>query len=45
MCIRDSIHSATELSPYVPRDGHEVPEPEWKTYDVFREVLPGTSDA
>lgn len=30
-----------ELSPYAPAAGHEPPVPEWKTMDIFRDVLPG----
>jgi predicted pyridoxine 5'-phosphate oxidase superfamily flavin-nucleotide-binding protein len=29
-----------EASPYVPREGCTPPVPAWKTYDVFRDVLP-----
>ena len=29
-----------ELSPHAPRDGHEVPEPEWKSLPEWAEVLP-----
>ena len=32
-----------ELSPAAPRPGHVVPEPEWKSQDEFRDVLPGSS--
>lgn len=32
-----------ELSPFAPAPGHTPPEPEWKQWDVFRNVLPGTS--
>jgi predicted pyridoxine 5'-phosphate oxidase superfamily flavin-nucleotide-binding protein len=30
-----------ETSVYVPREGHEPPEPAWKSFDAFRDVLPG----
>jgi predicted pyridoxine 5'-phosphate oxidase superfamily flavin-nucleotide-binding protein len=29
-----------ELSPHAPREGHEVPEPEWKSLPEWAEVLP-----
>ena len=31
----------SETSVYVPRYGHEPPEPEWKRMDLFRDALPG----
>ncbi len=34
------IHSGDDLSADIPRPGHEPPTPEWKTYDVFADVLP-----
>jgi predicted pyridoxine 5'-phosphate oxidase superfamily flavin-nucleotide-binding protein len=34
-----------EASPYVPRPGHDAPEPRWKRMEDFRDVLPrGGSD-
>ena len=30
------------ISEFVPRPGHEPPEPEWKQVPVLREVLPGS---
>jgi uncharacterized protein len=38
------VHSADQISEYVPRSGHEPPEPEWKSYPTFAEVLPNPSD-
>ena len=32
---------AAEPSKYVPRDGYEPPEPAWKRFDMFSDVLPG----
>ena len=29
-----------EASPYVPRAGSQPPVPKWKTFDMFRDVLP-----
>ncbi|MDH4094040.1 MAG: pyridoxamine 5'-phosphate oxidase family protein [Betaproteobacteria bacterium] len=29
-----------EVSPYVPRAGSQPPVPKWKTFDMFRDVLP-----
>ncbi len=29
-----------ELSEFVPHEGYEPPQPEWKSYDVFRDALP-----
>ncbi len=29
-----------ERSPYVPRPGHTPPAPRWKSFDMFRDVLP-----
>ncbi len=34
------IHQGDRVSEYVPREGHEPPVPEWKTYDVVADVLP-----
>jgi uncharacterized protein len=35
------IHSTgDEVSEYVPREGHEPPRPEWKSYPILREALP-----
>ncbi|HET9978121.1 MAG TPA: pyridoxamine 5'-phosphate oxidase family protein [Burkholderiaceae bacterium] len=36
------IHRQTcvEPSAYVPRPGHAPPEPKWKQFDAFRDVLP-----
>ena len=31
-----------ESSPYVPRPGIEPPLPAWKSFDLFKDVLPGT---
>ncbi len=28
------------ISPYAPRPGHVPPEPAWKSYEMFRDVLP-----
>jgi uncharacterized protein len=36
------IHQGDTLSPYVPQPGVDTPVPEWKSYDIFSEVLPGT---
>jgi len=38
------IHGLADesISEFVPRPGHEPPEPEWKQVPVLREVLPGT---
>jgi predicted pyridoxine 5'-phosphate oxidase superfamily flavin-nucleotide-binding protein len=33
------IHGA-EISEYVPREGHEPPVPEWKTYEFLNDALP-----
>jgi predicted pyridoxine 5'-phosphate oxidase superfamily flavin-nucleotide-binding protein len=33
------IHQGA-ISEYVPREGHEPPTPEWKTYDVLNDALP-----
>ena len=32
--------SVAERSPYVPRPGTTPPVPKWKTFDMFRDVLP-----
>jgi predicted pyridoxine 5'-phosphate oxidase superfamily flavin-nucleotide-binding protein len=32
-----------ERSPYVPRAGYTPPAPRWKSFDMFRDVLPGNS--
>jgi len=32
--------SVAERSPYVPRAGTTPPEPRWKSFDIFRDVLP-----
>ena len=32
--------SVAERSPYVPRAGYTPPVPKWKTFDMFRDVLP-----
>jgi hypothetical protein len=32
--------SVAERSPYVPRAGYTPPEPKWKSFDMFRDVLP-----
>jgi uncharacterized protein len=32
-----------ERSPYVPRPGYTPPAPRWKSFDMFRDVLPGNS--
>jgi predicted pyridoxine 5'-phosphate oxidase superfamily flavin-nucleotide-binding protein len=29
-----------DLSPHAPRDGHVPPEPAWKRFDMFADVLP-----
>jgi uncharacterized protein len=29
-----------ERSPFVPRPGYKPPEPRWKSFDMFRDVLP-----
>jgi len=34
------IHRAGEQSPFVPREGHAVPIPDWKRFEDFREALP-----
>jgi hypothetical protein len=34
-----------EASPYVPREGHAPPVPQWKTVPAFREVLPAGDPA
>ena len=36
------IHTpgAGELSPYTPREGYTPPEPKWKSFDMFADVLP-----
>lgn len=31
-----------EESVYAPRSGYVPPEPDWKSYEVFRDVVPGT---
>lgn len=36
-------HACVEPSPYVPRPGHEPPQPKWKQFDAFRDVLPRDS--
>jgi len=33
--------SVAEHSPYVPRVGYTPPVPKWKSFDMFRDVLPG----
>lgn len=33
------IHQGDEISPFVPRAGHEPPVAHWKRYDEFRDVL------
>jgi len=33
-------HQESEPSEYVPREGIETPAPEWKSYDIIKEVLP-----
>ena len=33
-------HNLGEQSEYVPRKGIETPAPEWKSYDIIKEVLP-----
>jgi predicted pyridoxine 5'-phosphate oxidase superfamily flavin-nucleotide-binding protein len=33
------IHQGS-ISEFVPREGHEPPIPEWKTYDVLNDALP-----
>ena len=33
-------HNESESSEYVPREGIETPSPEWKSYDIIKEVLP-----
>jgi predicted pyridoxine 5'-phosphate oxidase superfamily flavin-nucleotide-binding protein len=35
------IHRGEEISPYVPRPGHEPPVPGWKQMPQFSDVLPG----
>jgi len=32
--------SATDLSPYTPREGYAPPEPKWKSMPMFVDVLP-----
>jgi len=32
--------AVVEASPYVPRPGSTPPVPKWKTFDMFRDVLP-----
>ena len=41
------IHKMTmvEPSPYVPRAGYTPPVPRWKSFDMFRDVLPGAPPA
>ena len=38
------VHDLTsgELSPFAPAPGHQPPEPEWKQWDTFVDVLPRT---
>ena len=33
--------SVAERSPYVPRAGYTPPAPRWKSFEMFRDVLPG----
>ena len=33
--------SVAERSPYVPRTGYTPPAPRWKSFEMFRDVLPG----
>jgi predicted pyridoxine 5'-phosphate oxidase superfamily flavin-nucleotide-binding protein len=33
-----------EESVYAPRPAYDPPEPEWKSYDAFRDVVPGAGD-
>lgn len=33
------VHQGDEVSPYVPRPGHQPPVAHWKRYDDFRDVL------
>jgi predicted pyridoxine 5'-phosphate oxidase superfamily flavin-nucleotide-binding protein len=39
------IHRGGELSPFVPREGHEPPVPEWKQLPFLNEVLPADDPA
>jgi len=39
------IHPPDAVSEFVPRDGHEPPTPEWKTYDVISDALPADDPA
>lgn len=39
------IHRHGEISPFVPRDGHEPPIPDWKRLPVLNEVLPSDDPA
>ena len=36
------VHSGTEISPYVPQQGHEPPDPSWKALPMIRDVLPAS---
>jgi predicted pyridoxine 5'-phosphate oxidase superfamily flavin-nucleotide-binding protein len=36
--------SVAERSPYVPRAGYTPPVPKWKSFDMFRDVLPRQGD-
>ncbi|MCP3992394.1 MAG: pyridoxamine 5'-phosphate oxidase family protein [Actinomycetia bacterium] len=37
--------SSGELSPNAPAPDYEPPQPDWKQWDLFADVLPGTSPA
>jgi predicted pyridoxine 5'-phosphate oxidase superfamily flavin-nucleotide-binding protein len=39
------IHRSGAVSEFVPREGHEPPTPEWKTYEVIAEALPADDPA
>ncbi len=39
------IHRPDGVSEHVPREGHEPPTPEWKTYDVIADALPADDPA
>lgn len=36
--------STGEISTFAPAPGHVPPEPEWKQYDAFADVMPGRGD-
>ncbi len=39
------IHQEGEISPFVPRQGHVTPIPDWKRLPVLNEVLPASDPA